>query len=124
MTKPRHEVSCDEYHAHTKLGIKYNPDIRCCAPACPACRYEDMIEDKLENILGVKAIREGMHREPLSRLKNLFSDYCQSEPPSAEKWALLYDTIEDVLFFPPKKLSSKEEAYKNAFMSIEGFPNE
>ena len=122
--KPRHEVACDEYHAHTRLGIKYTPEIRCCAPVCPACEYENMIEDNLESILGVKAVREGMHREPLAALKNLFSDYCQSEPPSAEKWALLYDTIEDVLFFPPKKPSRKDEGDWDAFMALEGFPNE
>lgn len=37
---PKHRINCDEYHAHTRIGIAYDLQIRCCDGKCPGCEWE------------------------------------------------------------------------------------
>lgn len=37
---PKHEIACDEQHAHTRIGIKYSVEARCCTTGCLGCRWE------------------------------------------------------------------------------------
>ncbi len=41
---PKHEIRCDDYHAHTRIGIEYSPESRCCTSDCPGCRWERTLE--------------------------------------------------------------------------------
>lgn len=38
--EPKHQIRCDDYHAHTRVGIEYSRQKRCCAPNCPGCRWQ------------------------------------------------------------------------------------
>ena len=41
---PKHVIRCDEYHAHTRVGIKYSFESRCCSVPCPGCDHEERVE--------------------------------------------------------------------------------
>ena len=41
---PMHIIRCDDYHAHTRVGIRYSLEARCCGLPCPGCDYEERVE--------------------------------------------------------------------------------
>jgi len=41
---PKHIIRCDDYHAHDRIGIKWNLEARCCGHPCPGCDYEERVE--------------------------------------------------------------------------------
>lgn len=41
LEEPKHVVHCDEYHAHTRIGIEFSSQNRCCASICPGCAWQE-----------------------------------------------------------------------------------